>query len=145
MTELDLRYGDQVKIAKMTGYSRQFISEYFTGKCGASDKAMKKIHDAAHELLKERVSLATIHKRGLPEAYQRYKEARPRYDIQNNLPHGARRKIAREVGVTGSHVIMVLEERRKDYHGIVKRAEMMAAIHLWKTRFCKGESQLDDP
>lgn len=71
-----------------------------------------------------------------------YKARKDRFDIYNNLPHGAMAKIARKVGCSNSHVQYVLEGKREDHYGIIKEAELMAAINIWKTRFCKFKSQL---
>ena len=71
-----------------------------------------------------------------------YKARKDRYDIYNNLPHGEVTKIAKKVGCSATHVLHVLEGKRKDYYGIIREAELLAAINLWKTRFCKYKSQL---
>jgi hypothetical protein len=65
-----------------------------------------------------------------------------RYDIYNNLPHGAMSKIGRKLNVSVVLVKFVLEGRRVDHHGIIKEAELMAAINIWKTRFCRLNSEL---
>jgi lambda repressor-like predicted transcriptional regulator len=71
-----------------------------------------------------------------------YKARKDRFDIYNNLPHGAMAKIARKVGCNRSHIKSILEGKRNDHHGIIKEAELLAAVHIWKTRFCKYKSQL---
>ena len=71
-----------------------------------------------------------------------YKARKNRWDIHNNLPHGAITKIAKKVGCSTTHVSYVLEGKRKDYYGIIREGELLAAINLWKTRFCKYKSQL---
>ena len=72
-----------------------------------------------------------------------YKPKLDRWDIRNNLPHGAITRIAEEKGVGKYLVVNVLKGERADHHGIIRAAELQAAIHIWKTRFCKrAESQL---
>jgi hypothetical protein len=71
-----------------------------------------------------------------------WKSKKNRIDILNNLPHGALTKIADKVGCTNTNVLLVLEGKRGDNFGVIKEAEMEAAINIWKTRFCKFKSQL---
>jgi len=74
------------------------------------------------------------------------KEFKPRldrWDIYNNLPSGGQVELARRFNLSKSHITMILQGRRKDYHGVIKASELMAAVNIWKTRFCKvAESQL---
>ena len=71
------------------------------------------------------------------------KNLKDRYDIYNNLPHGALTKIAKQCKCSVPQVKVVLEGERNDYFGIIKAAELMAALHIWKERFCKlDKSQL---
>jgi hypothetical protein len=73
-----------------------------------------------------------------------YKPKPDRWDIYNNLPHGGLTYIAEKCNCSVSQVKQVLEGKRKDNQTIIKESELVAAIHLWKTRFCKlGKSQLD--
>jgi len=66
-----------------------------------------------------------------------------RWDIYNNLPPGGQAELSRELKCSQSHVYNVLHGYRKDNKEIIKSAELMAAIYLWKSRFCKiSESQL---
>jgi len=60
-----------------------------------------------------------------------------RFDIYNNLPAGAYVEIATKLNISVVQVSNVLTGRRRDHHGIIKEAELMAAIHIWKNRFCK--------
>ena len=71
-----------------------------------------------------------------------YKARKDRYDIYNNLPWGAITKIAKKAGCSVPQVKGILEGKRKDNYGVIKEAELMAAIHIWKNRFCKFKSQL---
>lgn len=67
-----------------------------------------------------------------------------RFDIYNNLPAGAYVEIATKLNISVAQVSNVLTGWRKDHHGIIKEAELMAAINIWKTRFCKVQkSQLN--
>jgi len=66
-----------------------------------------------------------------------------RFDIYNNLPTGAYSKIAAKLNISITQVSYVLSGKRKDNYGIIKEAELMAAINIWKSRFCKlAKSQL---
>lgn len=71
-----------------------------------------------------------------------YKAKKDRWDIYNNLPYGSIANIAKEVGCCPVNVKLVLEGKRRDHYGIIKMAELMAAVNIWKTRFCKYKSQL---
>jgi hypothetical protein len=74
---------------------------------------------------------------------QPYKARLDRWDIYNNLPSGGQVHLARQFSLSKSHIGLVLQGRRKDLHGIIKAAELLAAVNIWKTRFCKvTESQL---
>ncbi len=65
-----------------------------------------------------------------------------RFDIYNNLPAKSLTRISEHCGCSVVQVKAVLEGRRTDHHNIIKAAELMAAINIWKTRFCKHKSQL---
>ena len=72
-------------------------------------------------------------------------KARPdRYDIYNNLPPKSLTLIAKKCKCSVVHTKRVLEGYRTDNHGIIKEAESIAAIHIWKTRFCRLKSELNE-
>jgi hypothetical protein len=71
-----------------------------------------------------------------------WKARKNRIDILNNLPHGALTKIANKVGCSTVNVLNILEGKRRDHFGVIKEAELIAAINIWKTRFCKFKSEL---
>lgn len=71
-----------------------------------------------------------------------WKPDKYRLDIMQNLPHGAMAKLARKNNISQGHVNRILSGRRNDNFGIVKQAELIAAINIWKTRFCKFNSEL---
>ena len=77
-----------------------------------------------------------------PKSQKQNKIRLDRYDIYNNLPAGGLSRIAEICNCSNVQVKNVLEGYRKDNQGIIKVAESMAAINIWKTRFCKHESQL---
>lgn len=60
-----------------------------------------------------------------------------RTDIYRNLPPGGQIEIAKKLNVSKYTVNNVLKGRIKDHHGIIKEAELMAAINIWINRFCK--------
>ena len=59
-----------------------------------------------------------------------------------NLPSGGMRQIAKKVGCTDGHVNAVMNGKRSDNYGIIKEGELLAAINIWKDRFCKYTSEL---
>jgi hypothetical protein len=72
-----------------------------------------------------------------------YKPRIDRWDICNNLPSGGQILLSEQFGCHKAYITLVLQGRRKDTKGIIKAAELMAAINIWKCRFCKVEkSQL---
>ena len=74
------------------------------------------------------------------------KARKKRDDILNNLPYGGGKAIANKLGCSGCHVSEVLNGRREDTTELNKKiiyeAEMLAAINIWKNRFCKFKSIL---
>lgn len=71
-----------------------------------------------------------------------WKPRRIRDDIINNLPFGAQKEIATNNNVGKSYVNAVLNGRKKDTKNIIRDAELLAAINIWKTRFCKYPSKI---
>ena len=72
-----------------------------------------------------------------------YKRKLDRWDIQNNIPHGGLSRLAKQCNCSVTQVKHVLDGKRTDHQGIIKAAELMAAVNIWKTRFCKlAKSQL---
>jgi hypothetical protein len=70
-----------------------------------------------------------------------FKARRDRWDIYNNLPVSGISTIAKRVGCSYNTVWNVLRGR-KDHYGIIKEAELIAAINIWKNRFCRFKSEL---
>ncbi len=74
------------------------------------------------------------------------KARRQRLDIINNLPVGGMSLIARDLGYSKSYVFFVLNGYKSDtsISGklIIAEAEKMAAINIWKKRFCKFKTLL---
>jgi len=76
------------------------------------------------------------------------KEWKPRLirrDIISNLPVGGQLILSEKLGMPKSQINLALNGRRiskekKDI--IIKEAEYMAAINIWKTRFCKYPSKI---
>jgi len=76
------------------------------------------------------------------------KEWKPRLirrDIISNLPVGGQLMLAAKLGLNRTEINAALNGRRiskekKDI--IIKEAEYMAAINIWKTRFCKYPSKI---
>lgn len=131
-----MKKGDKTKIAKFTGLSKDTISRFFNHPNTVKNKIKEKIWEAIKEL---KIDYQCPFENKLYVA----KHTNPdRWDIYNNLPHGAMAKIARKVGCNRSHIKFVLEGKRTDHQGIIKEAELLAAIHIWKTRFCKFKSRL---
>lgn len=77
------------------------------------------------------------------EMNNKKEQNRDRWDIYNNLPKGANKQLAEKLNCKKSYITLVLQGKRSDTKGIIKEAELMAALNIWKTRFCKlQESQL---
>jgi transcriptional regulator with XRE-family HTH domain len=128
-----MKKGDQKRIAEHTKLSASTVSCYFTGYSNVSQKTRLRITRAIRYL---NIDYKVPINLNVPE------QLHDRYDIYNNLPYGALASIAKKVGCSNSHVKYVLEGKHKDNYGIIKRAELIAAIHIWKTRFCKYKSKL---
>jgi len=76
-----------------------------------------------------------------------YIARKDRWDIYNNLPKHGIRQIAKETGYSWTTVWRVLHgyqcnQRLFKTKNVLKCAEGIAAIHIWKTRFCKFKSEL---
>jgi hypothetical protein len=65
------------------------------------------------------------------------KKLKDRWDIYNNLPHGALTELSKKCKCSIHQVKGILEGERNDNHGVIKEAEIIAAVNIWKTRFCK--------
>lgn len=68
-----------------------------------------------------------------------------RRDIISNLPVGGQLILAAKLGLNRTEINAALNGRqiskeKKDI--IIKEAELMAAINIWKTRFCKYPSKI---
>jgi hypothetical protein len=73
-----------------------------------------------------------------------FRARRDRWDIYNNLPYGAMSMIARKVEVPPSLVHDVLYGRVQDWHNIIPLAERIAALNIWKQRFCRFPSEIPE-
>jgi AraC-like DNA-binding protein len=137
-----MKRGDFAKIARHTGLSRSYISQYFKGIKGAKPETIFKIQKAIDEL---EISLDSFY---LPEEVVEFgkkineQELHNRYDIYNNLPYGAIKLLAEETYTSSATVTDILMGKRPDRYQIIEKAELIAAINIWKTRFCKYESKL---
>ena len=129
-----MKRGDQKRIVEHTKLSASTVSCYFTGCINVSQKTRLRITRAIRYL---NIDYKVPIKLNVPE------QLHDRYDIYNNLPYGALAAIAKKVGCSTTNVKLVLEGMRKDNYEIIKRAELIAAIHIWKTRFCKYKSKLE--
>ena len=120
---------DQIKIAKHTGLSESTVRSFFKGK-SVKWKTFAKITNACHQL--HIPAPSSNHTNLLID----------RWDIYNSLPRGAKTRIAKKCNCGIMDVIRILEGKKEDKFGVIKEAELEAAINIWKTRFCKYESQL---
>ena len=73
----------------------------------------------------------------------KFKPKIDRFDIYNNLPHGAQVYVARKVDCHKSHVTLVLKGERKDHHGIIELTELIAALNIWNVRFSRYGRSID--
>lgn len=127
-----MKYGDQSKICKLTGISKSVVSCYFSNTKNVGKEKKIQIESAIKAIEAE-------HKENVKFNHAVKKN---RYDIYNNLPHGALTKISKKVNCSIAQVKRILEGESKDNYGVIKEAELLAAIHIWKTRFCRYKSQL---
>lgn len=74
---------------------------------------------------------------------KKFKPKIDRFDIYNNLPHGAMVFVSEKVECSKSHVTMVLRGKKKDLHGIIELTELIAALNIWNVRFCKYRRTID--
>lgn len=129
-----MRNGDKTRIAIHSNLSKTTVSRFFNGYSVAPYSSYK--------ILKTIKALNIDYTTPTKPDYLKNKAHKDRFDIYNNLPHGAMVKISRKLNCNKTHVKLVLEGKREDHHGVIKEAELIAAIHIWKTRFCKYKSQL---
>jgi transcriptional regulator with XRE-family HTH domain len=123
--------GDQVRIAKHTGLSKAIISRALKGERISHATFVKIVNAILHLDIKADISVFN-HKNCKID----------RWDIYNNLPSGAKTRIAKKCGCSIFEVSRILEGRKEDVFSVIKEAELEAAINIWKTRFCKYRSLL---
>jgi len=130
-----MEHGDRKKIAEELGVGKSYVSNVLNGYKTASPKQTQRIYDAMDRL---GISLDSenVIKKFIPPA-RKY-----RFDLYNNMPVGGVVKIAESVGCSKANVSAVLSGKSPDNFGIIKEAELLAAINIWKTRFCKFKSEL---
>ncbi len=131
-----MKKGDQTRICKYTQLDKAIVSYFFTGKEYISKEKREIIENAIKDLKIEYTPKQTqINLRPIKKS---------RTDIYNNLPRGAITKLANEFNFSYPKIIRILcNETKQEYNEIIKKAELMAAINIWKTRFCKYKSELN--
>lgn len=127
-----MKRGDKIRIAEFTGLSRTTVCKYFQGE-KVKFRNHLKIQNAVRRL-HIRVNCFT------PPNYT--KKPIDRQDIYDNLPYGAEKGIGKKLGITRQKVWRILHGKTLDEYGVIKEAELAAAINIWKTRFCRYESLL---
>ena len=127
-----MKRGDQSKIAKFTGLTHTTICKYFAG---------EKVRFRNHLKIQNALRRLEIK---VPDftAPQYIKTPIERYDIYSNLPYGAVQRIAKKLNVNKLQVWRIIHGQALDNYGVIKEAELEAAINIWKTRFCKYDSLL---
>jgi transcriptional regulator with XRE-family HTH domain len=127
-----MQRGDQAKIARFTGLSQATVQTYYSG---------KKVKFRNHLKIQNAIRRLNIKVDNFtPPEYT--KKPIDRYDIYSNLPYGAEKKIASSLKSNRHKVWNILHGKTLDDCGVIKEAELEAAINIWKTRFCKYDSLL---
>lgn len=127
-----MKRGDKVKIADFAGLSCATVCKYFKGE-KIKFRNYLKIQNAVRRL---HIKVTNF----TPPSYT--KKPIDRWDIYNNLPYGAEKRIGKRLGITRQKVWKILHGKTLDEYGVIKEAELAAAINIWKMRFCKYESLL---
>lgn len=135
--------GLQAKISKQTGIDKGVVSKYFNSKyIGNKNKA---------EIERCLSLMGRNHMKNpnAPITNPNKKKGNRRTDIVNNLGFGDQKVIAEKYKTSPQHVSHVLlgtnsavNQNTELSRNITKEAELMAAINIWKTRFCKFKSLL---
>ncbi len=73
----------------------------------------------------------------------KFKPKIDRFDIYNNLPHGALVYVSKKVDCSVVQVTCVLKGERKDHYGIIELTELIAALNIWNIRFSKYRREID--
>jgi hypothetical protein len=88
-------------------------------------------------------NLNNVSKNNKMKTHINHIERNDRWDIYNNLPRGSIIKLSKQCNCSEPQVHGVLHGNKTDRQGIIKAAELLAAVNIWKTRFCKlDKSQL---
>jgi hypothetical protein len=125
-----MKWGDRKHIAKLAGLSEYAVWRYFRKERKPDPVFMNKLIRSMKQL-------------GIKETrHESKKIPRNRLDIYSELPYGALNHISKKVGCSISTVRRTIQGKRIDKEGIIKLAELEAAINIWKTKFCKYESEL---
>jgi len=130
-----MKSGDQKRIIEKTGFNKSTISNFFNH----PEKVNKNTKKIILQVIKE---LGIDYKIKIEINPPIHDLANVRWDIYNNLPYGALTKISNKVGCSAMTVSRVLDGKTPDRYNVIKEAELLAAINIWKTRFCKHKSQL---
>lgn len=66
-----------------------------------------------------------------------------RWDIYNNFLHGDYIKLGKACGCSPQYARSILHGEKNDNYNVILEGEKIAAVNLWKDRFCKlAKSQL---
>ena len=71
-------------------------------------------------------------------------EIKFRYDISNNLVSGDSLLLIEATGLSKGYISQMLNGRKEMTPEVQQAAELLAAINLWQTRFCKIEASVID-
>jgi hypothetical protein len=133
-----MKRGDQKRISDKTGLHKSIVSKYFSGRF-VGNKNIKAIENAIAELEIKDVPIMMLKKysNGIFEK---------RDDILSNLVNGDQLKIANLCNASKVYVNKILNGKYNQNTSlsinIIQMAELMAAINIWKDRFCKYKSLL---
>jgi hypothetical protein len=133
-----MKRGDQKRISDKTGLHKSIISKYFCGRF-VGNKNIEAIENAIIELEVKDVPFMRLKKysNGIFEK---------RDDILGNLATCDQKRISNECKKNRTYINNILNGRYNQNSPlgikIIKAAELMAAINIWKHRFCKHKSLL---
>ena len=134
-------YGLQAKICVHTGISKCVVSRYFNSKyIGNKNKLL--IDECLSKMGRNHLKNPNV-----PVINPDRKKGIRRTDIINNLAKGDQLLLAKMFKSSQSHVNHVLtgsnprvNQNTELSKNITREAELLAAVNIWKSRFCKFES-----
>ncbi|MFW6272159.1 MAG: helix-turn-helix domain-containing protein [bacterium] len=136
-----MKRGLKKKIAEEAGVNYNYVIQYFKGNKNPKEEIQQKITNAYNKIVKSEIEVNKM--KDVKKHAHYLNKNKDRWDIVNNLEWGDKKFIAEKLGISQMQVHRVLEGKVEDKHKVIETAELVAAINLWKSRFCKYESKLN--